>query len=237
LTPGLGQSHFTGENPMKERPILFKAEMIRAILEGRKTQTRRVVKFPNVHFFKGPTGQVQQHYEYKVVYPMPLGGFVFWDSDPGKDFSDYVYSNSKEGGFISPYGIPGDQLWVRESYSRYLYHPGCWYWADGNEAAHDAEKPRPSIFMFRELSRIQLEVTNVRIERVQAISDIDAIAEGIDVTAATTGIGPLSYAQYEYKALWDDINIKRGFGWDVNPWVWVIEFRVMQDTSRDISHL
>lgn len=105
---------------MNEHPILFSGEMVRAILEGRKTQTRRAVKFktPSGRRTNDPTFQAMEHLTMKSVYPMPKGGFVFWDSEPSekvKEFSDKVYANSKDDWYC-PYGQPGDRLWVRETW-------------------------------------------------------------------------------------------------------------------------
>ena len=177
---------------MKERPILFSAPMVRAILEGRKTQTRRLVKLR--------PGQEIEH------------GAVFSARDPFL--------------MLSPYGSPGDRLWVRET-----FHGG------GNGGAEvafkadyliarDVKRWTPAIHMPRRLSRITLEVTGVRVERLQDISEEDARAEGIDAVRVQTGPAALAGRPWatEFCALWDSLNAKRA-PWASNPWVWVVEFR------------
>lgn len=199
---------------MKERPILFKGEMVRAILDGRKTQTRRVVK---------------------------LG-----DHDEVWETRRKVYRNNRDRTGMNeawelpcPFGQFGDRLWVRECFSKSTVGDLPWYWADGNPVSGDYEKPRPSIHMPRWASRILLEVVEVRIERLQEISEEDAHAEGVDYTPFDQTI---AYRNYSVKdswiAVWGDTDeetaVKQSFkslwtstggDWDANPWVWVIEFR------------
>ena len=210
---------------MKERPILFSAPMVRALLEGRKTQTRRAVKpQPEV----SPEGNLCGAW-----LSRPLGGLLL------PKVSDIVMH--------CPYGQAGDQLWVREAFSGphcMDASDGCkavppskwgdcsriWYWADGNPTEGDWTRPRPSIHMPRWASRITLEIVSVRVERLQDISEEDAKAEGvIEGTGDFAGCfscGPAlsgTTAQECYGRLWDIIN---GEGsWEKNPWVWVIEFR------------
>lgn len=187
---------------MKERPILFQSAMVRAILAGTKTQTRRVAK-----------------------------GVVAVHSRTGEALATLDSAGPR---VACPYGQPGDRLWVRESFSPYLYREGCWYWADGNIAAYDCEKPKPSIHMWRWASRITLEVTAVRVERLQDISIEDAKAEGAwpDVSvvgdcASYFGIDVLAVNPYRaFQMLWERIN---GPGsWDANPWVWCVEFKRLE---------
>ncbi len=200
---------------MKERSILFSSEMVRAILEGRKTQTRRVIKFhvPKVI-------QAAEHRLLKTAYPLPKGGYVFWSSEDTPElraFSDGHYAN--QVGTLCPYGQPGDRLWVRET----------WWIDEGDQpvvfyAATDKRSDiplKPSIFMPRWASRILLEIVNIRVQRVQKISEEDAIAEGCVYEYPVT-------ARTQYITLWDSLNAKRGYLWDSNPWVWVIEFKVVE---------
>lgn len=184
---------------MRERPILFSAPMVRPILTGQKTQTRRAVKLNDAGRVQLATKQ--------------------WHIDD---------SNVKHA---CPYGQPGDRLWVRESFSPYIYREGCWYWADGNMAAYDCEKPKPSIHMPRWASRITLEITGVRVERLQDISEADAQAEGVTVEDHHKGgycAGEfLPPAVRAFRELWESIN--GASAWETNPWVWVVEFRRLAD--------
>jgi hypothetical protein len=214
---------------MKERPILFSAPMVRAIQAGTKTQTRRVVKSV------GRDGGF-------VLVEQESGAYWPYRSDDGE--TTFVTVRERGDEYLHeipmccPYGAPGDRLWARETWAQ----PGAVarsddpvredgpvvYRADG-ESAHSW---RPSIHMPRWASRITLEVTGVRVERLQDISGADAIAEGIERDALTDDWS--SYGQFvgaaltpkgSYRALWDSIN---GTGsWDANPWVWVVEFRVL----------
>lgn len=186
---------------MRERPILFSGPLVRAILEGRKTQTRRVVK--------------------PVV-------------------SDILDAGGLPGHRLYPYGLAGDRLWVREAWStsdefdedppsRVPSDAPILYMADGSARSEDGlaapwGRTRPSIFMRRPMSRIDLEVTGVRIERLQEITEEDAIAEGI-----TSDPADLVPARLVFADLWRQINDKRpGCSWDANPWVWVVSFRVAE---------
>lgn len=184
---------------MKERPIIFSGEMVRAILEGRKTQTRRVVK-PQ----PWPVETVDTERHVIVSHPDKLR------VPP------------------CPYGQPGDRLWVRETW----WHPRATeahidnvaYRADGEMPCHLVETNwRPSIHMPRWASRILLEVTDVRVERVQDISEADVQAEG----CTGSPFGPMGDAVL-FPRVWDSINAKRGHDWDTNPWVWVVSFRVLE---------
>ena len=191
---------------MKERPILFSAATVRAILSNTKTQTRRVIK--------------PQH-------------LAFFNQDAAAMLSDW---NERP----LPYGKPGDRLWVRETWhdASSSLHSCALYRADGTDLHWD--KWTPSIHMPRWASRITLEITSVRVERLQDISEADAQAEGVeDVTAQVAPRDPefrfwrryrdgglngyTGNAIASYASLWTEIN---GPGsWDANPWVWAIEFR------------
>ena len=203
---------------MRERPILFSAPMILALLDERKTMTRRVIKWP--------------------VYSVPLGlasiRRIFLPDDL-----------PKLAGLIlprCPYGQPGSFLWVREAWWHHkecrppFEHTGpqgCVRY-EASEAAHATEPGRwlpewydkkPSIFMPRWASRILLEITAVRVERVQDISEEDVQAEGIALQP-WAGEGPEGWPKTAgFAQLWDSLNAKRGHGWDANPFVWAITFK------------
>lgn len=220
---------------MKERPILMSAPMVRAILDGRKTQTRRTVK-P-----QPPAGC-----EY-VINGAHSHALCRQTSAP----SIWVAPTPKsiEHRMPCPYGKPGDRLWVKETW----FTPEAWdsvkptelpildttsgigvrinYSADLPPGSVILGRLRPSIFMRRWMSRITLEVVSVRVERLQDISEADAHAEGVEPTqdqfvgAALAGIFGAKHLPYAsaYAKLWETIN---GFGsWDANPWVWVVEFK------------
>lgn len=215
---------------MNEHPILFSGEMVRAILEGRKTQTRRVMNpQPVKDIGESP------YYFYKRgsrVYSLP-GQFRHFKSPKFTQEDDDMLLGIWG---TCPYGKKGDQLWVRETWRETFdideisvmeYRAGGTRIIDGKTIRHGQHritsvlpKWRPSIFMPRWASRIQLEVVSVRIERVQVISVRDACSEGI--IPPDPGSPTRHYAD-----LWDKINAKRGFSWDVNPWVWVIEFKTL----------
>lgn len=192
---------------MKSRPILFKDEMIRAILEGRKTQTRRVVKLPKNHVW---------------------GDFYDGQICPDSDLSSLGFPVDE---LRCPYGQPGDRLWVRETWAEpTTLDPGpTFYKADypacvpahfSNVPDASAIKWKPSIHMRRDQSRITLEISGVRVERLQDIREVDAKAEGVEPPECC-------YAHYHgFSKLWESIN---GLGsWDANPWVWCIEFKRVQ---------
>jgi len=217
---------------MKERPILFSAPMVRALLDGSKTQTRRAIKLPPAPDHLG---------EWK---PTTIGGFGITDARGIVVPEIAAIWHTRTGKTIScPYGQPGDRLWVRETWAQnwnqlsdtrmdlsYVYR------ADGETRALDngTELPwRPSIHMTRAASRIDLEVTGIRVERLQDIGEEDAKAEGCERAAETTydddrlnaecGYFPPSSYAHGYRLLWQSIN---GAGsWAANPWVWVVEFR------------
>lgn len=219
---------------MKTRPIIFSAPMVRAILEGRKTQTRRVIK------------------------PQPVlwdeGSIDLWSTDRvGPTETRCVPDVWVEYG--CPYGQPGDGLWVRETWSIHqldgIVHkefPNILYRADSStrllvdecvwKYVRSKFAWRPSIHMPRWASRLTLEMTGVRVERVQEISEGDCIAEGFnpiqEVRPGVTLIPDPRWshdtAQAMFKRTWNDLNARRGYSWESNPWVWVVEFKTGEVT-------
>ena len=190
---------------MKTRPILFSAPMVRAILSGTKTQTRRAVKDRHI------------------------------DAAPPACFFQWLRERCT-------YGQPGDRLWVRETWAYGVHalaaerdEDGPFvYAADGTDQGRLCDRWRPSIHMPREASRILLEITSVRVEPLQDISEADAVAEGIARDGdgyerfhvdpdAPVGQSFTRNPVLAYRGLWDYIN--GGGAWDKNPLVWVIEFR------------
>lgn len=204
---------------MKEIPIIFSTPMVQAILEGRKTQTRRVIKEGFRPGDKGKNGW---------ILPEP------WNKEIVKFYTD-----------ACPYGNPGDVLWVRESIYYSTEHDNFYYSADkqgvGNEIYHllfNFNKRRiiPAGFMPKQACRLFLLVTGIRPERLQGISEEDAIDEGVKdpyeyqdpVYYDQPCFDDLQINQCAFAGLWDCINAKKGYGWENNPWVWRIEFEKQQ---------
>lgn len=215
---------------MDTRPMIFSAPMVRAILAGTKTQTRRVVKIDAVIEAAESFCEVLTTRKAERLGKNEIGvravGFMCKIND-GFTLDDAIR-------VFSPYGQPGDRVWVRET------------WAIEDEralvtqrkdaviylATHSGDRPwrgRPAIHMPRWASRITLEIVSVRVERLQEISEADAIAEGAEVWSGkeTPWKGVCApVIVHGYATLWESIN---GAGsWDANPWVWVIEFRRVQ---------
>jgi len=242
-------------NAQKERPILFSATMVRALLAGTKTQTRRVVKpkhLPEGHWMVETRGSRHE--------------LTHWDND-----------TADTSLIACPYGQPGDRLWVRETWRIGSWDDGCGFWIDYcdgprkerlecpdvdfayrliEQTCEDLRKCnfqptngtmyewapgqsplrwRPSIHMPRWASRITLEVTGVRVERLQDISEADCIAEGCTQNHngyyrggphAVGGLKQMETAKAAYRDLWESINGPDS--WDANPWVWAIEFKQME---------
>lgn len=221
---------------MTERPILFQGAMVRAILSGAKTQTRRMLSRqpPANTICLGPWH-----------HPDPRDHWYAWTRDDGPDPQDFF-----NGGKIDPweplacpYGQPGDRLWVRETLKPWTQDPELFaYAADDTRVQGDGMnypvKPGrpyvPSIHLARCWARILLEVTEVRVERLQSISEDDARAEGVETyyrenaewvarNEALGGPGASPAPRDIYWQLWETINGRDS--WDANPWVWAVSFR------------
>lgn len=219
---------------MKERPILFTGPTVGGLLSGRKTQTRRVVKGSE----QWPASAV------KAVMLESRGTALAVNA------GRCTYGPELK----SPYGQPGDRLWVRETFAdlqgtgiehrpissgplqRYAFAADAKPGSHGDEARKEfGVKWKPSIFMPRAASRITLEITSVRVERLQDISESDAIAEGIEpLYGAWRDYGRKPSINYHpawakaiesYRSLWEAINGPDS--WAANPWVWVVEFKLV----------
>ena len=233
------------------KPITCTTESVRGILDERKNQTRRVITNwpPKIKVLRTIRG-IRTEYGGKGLIGKP-GIYQSYSNKHGalsiNIDGSWLGVKPKEFEWISPYGVPGDKLWVKETWNaksidrtwwgdmagtcseKMAFNWNLWYKAE-SEAC---EKWRSSRFMPKAFSRITLEIKDIRVERVQDITEKDAGAEGVneldacdhkrqscqDIGCYGTGYkGAFSY-------LWDSINLKRGYGWDTNPWVFVIEFR------------
>ena len=227
---------------MKERGIIFSAPMVRAILDGRKTQTRRLAKPQPPHSCR---------------YVMNGAGSHALCLGPNDECVPPT-SKSIDHRLPCPYGVPGDRLWVRERwgwFDQFVQHDApptgpIVYGTDGVPAGSHGTYWRPSIHMPRWASRITLEVVDVRVERLNEISAKDAVREGLERhDDHPTSITWRHYGDEEppdpidlwegwlnpinsFRTLWDSINGKR-HPWSSNPWVWVIEFRKVE--AHDVS--
>jgi hypothetical protein len=228
---------------VKERPILFSGAMIQALLAGTKTQTRRALK-PQPTMDPANVKTVNGDYDlgcglYFVADE--LGPFAKQaDRDLHPWYDDFIRC---------PYGKPGDRLWVRETHAFFspevsLLEGGRYvYRADASPLTEAAvarySKWKPSIHMPRVASRLLLEVVSIRIEQLRSISVADAVAEGIkaqngDYYSYDSGRFDSWYtAKESYASLWEHINGPNS--WEANPWVWVVEFKVISPASYTIE--
>ena len=195
-------------NTKKEKPILFSTPMVRAIIAGKKTMTRRVIK-P-----QPDDDGLHDHTSFPMSVDSDLEGWWGTVNDTGEDRQYHSYQI-------------GDILWVRETFTKtneggYIYRadpifddcgPGDFAWAWTSP-----------IFMPREAARIFLKVKYVWVERLQDITYKDMAAEGIAVPLLPMVADPALKSRVAFAALWDTLNAKRGYGWDTNPCVWVYEF-------------
>jgi len=242
---------------MTERSILFSAAMVRALLSGTKTQTRRALRMQP----PDDSGLMCGPYNPTVIRR--------GEEEPG---SETFGAFTEEGSWATPcpYGKPGDRLWVRETfYCDNAFYPdgvgvnclwrevngkraaipieeqraemleSMYYRADGEPEWEGAEEPtpwRPSIHMPRWASRITLEITEVRVQRLQDISEVDALAEGVEPTVVgagwrryddpdceVVGLIPCCTPVESYRSLWE--HLSGPDSWDANPWVWAISFK------------
>lgn len=238
---------------MKERSILFNADMVNAILDGRKTQTRRIVKHQDCVEPENDNENIGLWvHDHRQWHPCDFGG-------------------TRNPFDMCPYGVKGDRFWVKETFyawGRWITQYSCHKSRDEHnfiDMTHDFGKEyhfgtqplpigagskvgwwkRPSIFMPKSASRIQLEITNVKVERLNTISEQDAIAEGIELVEFNCFKNYLSGTKLDerpgceyledpigsFRSLWKLMNGPES--WDKNPWVWVVEFKVAtpEDTT------
>lgn len=202
---------------MKERPINFKAWEVRAILDGRKTQFRRAVRPQPIPDRNHPTTRLEWN----------PGKLHYTECNASWNPITNAFDNYIRNGRC-PFGAPGDRLWVREChYMALLLHDEkagvVEYRADYHDELAEGIAWRSSIHMPRWASRIALEVVSVRVERLDEISEEDAIAEGVDPDWVNTAAGRDGLVPV-YARLWESINGPDS--WEANPFVWVVEFRV-----------
>lgn len=227
---------------MKERPILFSGSMVRAILEGRKTQTRRVAKF--VPYRDGINISASS---------LSVGDYCTGNPEHGK----VLYSmgagcwQQRTKPLHCPYGKVGDSLWVREAWAygcaedakrkiavfradAELDHCDARFLNKLNNLrkAFEFNRWRPSIHMPRWASRISLEVIQVKVERLQQINDADIQAEGIERRHVMRQGKESNCWRWSFAETWDAINAKRGYSWESNPWVWLLEFRPISEKAK-----
>lgn len=204
---------------MKERPILFNGDMVRAILSGQKTQTRRPMKPQPVYYSVDDS-------------PLSLSA-----------------AGISVLGSLCPFGDIGDRLWVKETFAQhpqcnqiaykadhanYCLRDLVFMSTDGSTFFHTRWKP--SIHMPRSLSRITLEITDINVERVQDITEEDARAEGVPWAEPIPFREPPTIettmaveAKKEFRYLWDSFYVKRCLGWESNPWVWAVKFKRVEE--------
>lgn len=207
---------------MADRPILFSGPMVRAILDGTKTQTRRVLK-PQIETFDVAPGR-------------SCAIEIAWDVDDGKGriWKGSYPAGATEFGWKKGTGVlttqtvhyaPGDRLWVRETFAHVTnFPPSVRYYA--TDDVHELRRKRPGIHMPRWASRLTLTVTDVRVHRLQDISEEDAVAEGVDAISMADVKRQSAWSRrHDFAQLWDSINGKReGANWDANPWVVAVSF-------------
>lgn len=243
---------------MSDKPIMFTAAMVRAILDGRKTQTRRLLKtqpaYPGIEKFV----EIADPFHVDAFKGTPAEGSTGWTGERRKLWWAEDHAGNLVGELgLCPYGRGGNHLWVRETWRaeertsdyvdgiRYAADGGfvpiantfraATGWVEANDNGRYGKNWRPSSFMKPWMSRIHLEVTDVRVERLQAITEEDARAEGVQPfferfecvgreQCLTTGERAADAEhRASFAALWDEIIGDRA-NWKSNPWVWVIAF-------------
>jgi hypothetical protein len=231
----------------KERPILFSTEMVKAILQGRKTQTRRTKGITTIEGVNGMK---------TMTFPPVNGKYAGTHTYVDAEFT--TFGVKVGSGLIEcPYGALGDVLWVRETWAPFVRGDGkdgtielIKFKADGAELSFAFDKDyyelgwhcRPSIHMPKAAARIWLEITDIKVERLESVTEEDAIAEGIEPSDECTGKRRAWYRDYMQKndwyfsprasflSLWTSINGRDSRA--ANPWVWVISFKVLSTTGR-----
>lgn len=227
----------------RERPILFSGEMVLAILEGQKTQTRRVILRREKNEGEWVTARPDRGYTPETIaaeYRCPFGavGGRLWVRET---FASLVFERDWESGYVDGWHPAGNH----ESGVRVYAADPHGFDDAGASAKERGFSWTPGIFMPRHASRIDLEITGLRVERVWDISWTDCKAEGMAMldddnreewsNVAPPGETNWGTLQDWYRMTWDELNEKRGYGWDTNPWVWVIEFRRVEAVASEVD--
>lgn len=201
----------------KMKPILFSGPMVQAILDGRKTMTRRVAKpcrgevfrldplFKELSIFKQLKGSIGMSGEYRTPVPRYKVGDILWVRETWQPLT------TVEGRTVGYHFATGQVAWICDTTGMDIQEPDKW---------------RPSIFMPKTAARIFLKVTEIRVERLQEISEEDAISEGVPV-------GPMGDYRTGFYWIWEHLNGKRGYGWDTNPWVFGYKFERCERPQED----
>ena len=208
---------------MTERSIIFNGDMVRAILDGRKTQTRRPVE---------PQPEHSQHHEWggRVVYEGEHRMWC-WKKLVLDNLIDFPGGEDRQAlAAQCPFGQPGDLLWVKEPWC-----PGCGTFPEGRHGTGVPDTdgseiecgPWSADLMPKASARLWLRVTAVRVERLQDISEADCMREGF---TPMSNHDTFDDVRLGFHGLWDDIYAAKGLGWETNPWVWVIEFEVVKQS-------
>ena len=216
---------------MKEKPALFSTPMVEAILNGKKTETRRILNPQPVNMPKG---------SYFDKYNGNYDSFTIWTHDNkmclncGGDRKDMAH-------WKAPYH-PGQTIWVRETFTEVLVNGETVIQYRADEQDHTGFTWKPSIFLKRVDARIFLTCEDIYPEPLQAVSYESIINEGIkEKTVSGYGGHDLDEnveenARYRYQELWDGLNKKRGYGWSVNPYVWVIKFSIKEIKETNVKN-
>lgn len=228
---------------MNAKPIIFQGPMIRALLAGRKTQTRRVIKAPRwsaqdeIYLFAGePCVPDDDETTYWIECPYGQPGDLLWVREA---YRLPVARDEMRPGDIRPsrfmVGLEGDELICYEADESF----NQWLRPEAIEMEIEFGRYRHARFMPRWASRLTLELTDVRVQMVQDIRDRDAQAEGVTPAKTRNAVNSFSKVTYldhvsPFKSLWNSINTKPGHGWDDNPWVWALTFVVHKQNVDDV---
>jgi hypothetical protein len=232
VNPPKGEAGMPEQTVVRERPIIFTTESVQAIMEGRKTQTRRVIN---------PQPPEGFHHNGRILWkslgpkpPAGPAGFRFGTAGEEEDArrQGLAQDGKRYYGQGCPYGRAGDWLWCKETWS--ISGNGVFYRADTAQPETVKYAWKSPLYMRRKDSRLLLEVVGIRVERLHDISEGDAKAEGAELCGPGNGEGlhgPCVAELYRwgFRNLWNSVNAKLRFPWNANPWLWVVEFKRIAD--------